>query len=382
MANKEIAEKATRSLQAFLEDQKALQKAIDRKYDEQYPEGSEEHKIYLCSQIEVDGSPMKGADEEARNFAEAIPIKDYKKRYDSGLTHGLMKTAKRDIKTINNDGTITAAIAVSCLNLIDKVVSGELMPLSKEAKRTLLYLINLLTDNYTACKSIDQARRLSIRLSHYMSELGLKDRKHAKDILLRTLGELNRHSLSFDISYGSGAEGKPARYEGTHIVGTYESPNKSTPPRKRGYIDVLLDYDFSSAIIGGGVMNKYPQGMLALNLHDHPHALAICNYLYNQSQLNQGRHIFSLRRILDSCPDIPSYEEVKARGLTNYTQLIRDPFERDMIYLRDKGFIQKFRYCKERGYPLTDEEIETAKTKTWLGWYMEVYLAAERKLPQ
>ena len=98
--------------------------------------------------------------------------------------------------------------------------------------------------------------------------------------------------------------------------------------------------------------------LLEINGKRNPNSYFLLRKIMEHKNMNVGKNNenrISVKTLLENCPSIPSYDEVKA-GRSGYDRKIIGPFERDMDALSDT---LSWEYCHSNGEPLTD--AETAK---------------------
>ncbi len=90
--------------------------------------------------------------------------------------------------------------------------------------------------------------------------------------------------------------------------------------------------------------------------------------LYQLFSIHQRRNLhreaglkprLTVKYLLEKCPQIPTYEELEAKG-REYKARIITPFERNLDRLVDDDIFISWRYCKPGGEALTEEEEKRA----------------------
>lgn len=80
----------------------------------------------------------------------------------------------------------------------------------------------------------------------------------------------------------------------------------------------------------------------------------------------ENENTLSVRSLLESVNEIPTYDEVK-NGDRHYDRRIISPMERNLNHLVEIGVINYWEYCHAKGEPLTDEEQDTRENARKIG---------------
>lgn len=101
-------------------------------------------------------------------------------------------------------------------------------------------------------------------------------------------------------------------------------------------------------------------------------------YIYYKMSLHHGMNanksnsnLLSVASLLDATPSLPSYEEAGKR----VSQLIRDPFEKNLNYLVQDGFLVDWSYCGENLTALPDPKHSTLKYADWIKLNIDFVIA-------
>lgn len=218
-------------------------------------------------------------------------------------------------------------------------------------------------------------RRVTLTLDEYMEFCGLKDRKEAKKQLKNNAETLYHFSLEWE--------------EKCKVINPTTGRKKYISQHwKARLFDVLGDEEIISenrvtlsfaADIALYLTRAYitPINLQAftINTHNHPHAYSLYRKMllhYNENVHKYEAVRISVENLLQACPTIPKAEEVNGQ---HYTQQIRDPFERDLIALRDiYGLIEEWHYCNSGNEPLTDEQQTAYDFQEWCSWLVQYTL--------
>lgn len=112
----------------------------------------------------------------------------------------------------------------------------------------------------------------------------------------------------------------------------------------------------------------------AINSKKFPNAKDILAKLstYYNTQVCYGHsstaHRISVKSLLGACPNIPTFEDVRANKGRHYNKYIMDPLETSLDALQDEYKAIKWHYCKPNGVPVPDEELEGYKYSDWAEW--------------
>ncbi|MBR2209108.1 MAG: hypothetical protein IJ859_09920 [Synergistaceae bacterium] len=192
--------------------------------------------------------------------------------------------------------------------------------------------------------------KITLPLKKFMELRGLKDEKTARKQVDEDLETLYNASISFTQKLKNGR--KNPDYHDMRLV-----IDKGI---KRGVIQCAFHPDFYN------LMNSYYQVMpmakkaLAINDKHNPNAYYFLKEMCEHVNMNYGKsnqNLISVITFLKSTPEIPTYEEVKAKKQGQYRQLIIEPFWRDMDALEAINAI-KWEFCHSNGSPLSNEELE------------------------
>lgn len=101
-------------------------------------------------------------------------------------------------------------------------------------------------------------------------------------------------------------------------------------------------------------------------------------FMYYKMSIHHGMNVqksnsnlLSVASLLDATPSLPSYEEAGKR----VGQLIRDPFEKNLNYLKDNGFLVDWNYCGKDMAELPDSKHSTLKYADWINLNIDFEIA-------
>lgn len=185
-----------------------------------------------------------------------------------------------------------------------------------------------------------QSRTVRIPIAQYMEMRELKDRKTAVEAARKDLDVLA--SLKIYDTTGK------TRYDRINIA-----TRASIPKNGRS-----IEYSFSPEvfdIIKGKSCMLLPTELLKLNSHKFPHSIALLEKISELKHLNRGKpneDIISVRSLIDSCPSLPTYQEVKRSG-RHFKSDIIEPFIKNMNALSN---VLKWSFCFSKEQPLSENE--------------------------
>lgn len=244
-----------------------------------------------------------------------------------------------------------------------------------------------LTSNFphgkeATAESIDAHRAVELSVDEYMELCQLKDRKEARKQLSEATQALYDVSLEWDEVRYYVPEGKKKRVKDTfhwktRIIDT-TGADLDQDPVKRGKVAIKFSFDIAKYLSQAYIM-PYPDKLLSISAKYNPHSYYIGRKLAEHHNMNIGKENasrISVRTLLEALPDLPSYDSIISTAGKNITQQIIQPFERDLIALRDTyGILTSWHYCNSKGEPLTDEQVESYSYSTWVQWLVEFELA-------
>lgn len=204
---------------------------------------------------------------------------------------------------------------------------------------------------------------IRLNLDDFMEMRGLKDRKEARKQVDKDLETLFNARLSWSENTG---RGKPKSYIDMRLI---ESKGIN-----RGVIAVKLTSSFAELLEGYYPM-PYAKQTLKLSGKYNPNSYYFMNRIQQHKNMNIGKkneNLISVQTLLDTTPDIPTYEEVAEKN-RRYRELIIEPFERDMDALDET---LTWEYCHSNGVPLTDEELANMDYYTFEKLLIQIYWRA------
>ena len=290
------------------------------------------------------------------------PVKDseYQAMYNGKVTNKLVKTKTSDykesqieqLKLVNFNGRleIDQGDYKVFINQYRELTQG----LATTAKKLLDVFVTALTEQNEKRKSAD----IEVSLAEYMRIRGLKDEKEARKQIKRDLEAIA--SLYLEITH------EPSRKNWMRYQvsgGAYGIKN--------GIIKFRFSNEFFSLLVTYPIMPINLETFLP-NENNYPNSYYFARYIQEHKNMNYhhpNADIISVRKLLDSSPHMPKYEELGKAG--QLRKRIIDPFERDLsIYT-----FFTWHYCGVKGtdleQPETYEDFINANVKITFKDYPE-----------
>ena len=224
-------------------------------------------------------------------------------------------------------------------------------------------------------------RDVEITVREYMDICGLKDYKEANRQLNESIRTLFDVALKWEEERSYIPDGKKKRvrelFTWNARILEATGTNADLVPVKRGKAVVEFTVKIAEYLSQAYIM-PFPVELLKINGKVNPHSYFIGRKLAEHHNMNIAKdnaNRISVLTLIHACPDLPSYDEVMAETRQVKKRII-DPFDRDMIALKDEYEILKnWHYCNSKGEPLTNEQIESYSYSTWKEWLVEFELA-------
>ena len=306
-----------------------------------------------------------------------------------GVNNGIRAAQRRMKRTekITSTGIETVG-EQSISGVLVELSNFDRVNLTDITRRILCILLIKLTEKapYGAGvtdEQIAKARGINLSLDEYMSFCGLNDRKEAQKQLRNNAYTLFNLSMtwdeeSYEINPATRRKKRKKIHWSTRLFdSTREVMNLDEDPVIDSTITFNFTYDIVKYLCQKYIM-PFNLRALSINPHKNPYASLLAYKLmehYNEN-ISKHKHIrISVETLLKACPDMLTPEEVRENAKSKYWERIREPFERDMIALRDVYcIIEEWHYCNSGGEELTDEQKTKCKFKEWLQWLVEYTL--------
>lgn len=315
----------------------------------------------------------------------AVGSTDEQKKYSSILqgkaTNALTKTSKKSMEL--DPFTLTGRTTRDGVQVF--LENYNSLSLNVQTHKVLDALTIKLTSNFpfgakATAEQIASHRIVEISVDEYMQLCGLSDRKEARKQLKEAIHTLYNISLEWDeISYIV-PEGKKKRVkqENHYSVRLTDAKIEAKEnPLRRGKVVFAFSYTLAQYLSKAYIM-AYPDKLLSINAKYNPHSYYMGRKITEHHNMNIGKdnaNRIAVSTLLKALPDMPTYADVMRGNSRSVTQKIIQPFERDLIALKDTyGILASWKYCNSKGEPLTDEQIESYTYDVWEKWLIEFEL--------
>lgn len=235
----------------------------------------------------------------------------------------------------------------------------------KSLKTGVVKLLDLLAveltkvNHYRAKDPATLQTTVTFSLDDYMNYLGIKNidnpntRKDARKRLKDALDTLYSISLEWEEKSGD----KVKNYAKMRIC--------EAQGIKRG----IASFTFTTSMahyLNQSYIMQYPLELLAIS-ERNPNAYPIARKLALHHSIDnnhkKGTHnIISVVKLLESAPEIPTIEEVRAVN-GSWGERIKDKLEKALDAVGD---VISWEYCNSKGVPLTDKQLELSDYETFI----------------
>jgi len=233
--------------------------------------------------------------------------------------------------------------------VIDNYVD-EVLKVTKNLKvptqKLMLVLMKKLNENNqykeTDIKKIDTI--VTFTMSEYMELCGVKNEKEARKTMVRELDTL--YNISIDFTADTTNNGK--RIKNNNFLNVRICTHK-------GIKNSVVSFGFSPQIakhIINAPITKVHSKLLLINPNINPHSFYLglkFSYHFNMNEYKPNSNIIAVTKLMEFCPDLPTYEHVESTG-HKYKQQIITPFEKDMDAINE---VVEWEYCNSKYQPLT-----------------------------
>ena len=315
-----------------------------------------------------------------------IPERTYKTMRNAPAINVLQTLAKKDMKImtdINGDSEGIIHTTAKEEDIEIKIGHFPLVKVNPQSRKLLDILLMKISEiapygKEATPEAIARVFGITIRLDEFMSLFGLKHKDNAREQFRQTAQTLMNIYVKIDYTIDR-KKGKRTVKEHKHVdsymfEATIETRNLTEDTIRNSRTEfrfniTVLEYLCNRFIMPANVK------MFAVKSKDNPHSYNLIRrlteyYNMNATATNEPVRI-SVRRLLEHCPEIPTPEEVKGQ---HYSQLIREPFERDMNALEfDYGLIH-WEYSHSKGSLISQEELDNGAFEDWQNWYITYYL--------
>ena len=224
-----------------------------------------------------------------------------------------------------------------------KVKNLDTVNLNAVTFRFLDYLLYKLCKNmsYSRIEPVEEEKiskfyNIRISTTDFMNTIDTTDRNNAKKQISNSLTSLQNISLSWSESIKKKKKTDYINFD-TRIVTNFESD-------RGGYI-IQFDLKFLRYLSSYAYLMPFNMEMFKINLHKYPHSYHIARRLllhHNMNQNKTNKNTISVKSLLESL-NLLTYRDVINKG-RQIKQLIINPFERDINYLKEVGILSEWNY--------------------------------------
>lgn len=231
----------------------------------------------------------------------------------------------------------------------------------------LLHLCTLLLteSNHYREKHKDAIKAVvAFNINEYMTLLDIPATKSSrKEARLRIKKDLDtlRHS---SIDWKEQSRGKEKAYLNTPILGG------SYGIDKKGNVIVTFSPQFAEYLIQDAYLMQYSLRLLKVderNANAYPLGYKLLTHSSIDNNIKRGTaQIFSVKKALENCPDIPKYEELQAKNDRHWERKIKEALEKALDLI--PGL--RWHYCNSKNVPLTEEQLADNSYSSFIGSYI------------
>lgn len=212
----------------------------------------------------------------------------------------------------------------------------------------------------------------NLELNHYCTARHVKDKKSAKQTLVKALNALSE--LTFEYAYTQYEKKSNGRYYPREVIAkggilTLVQPAKS---QRGGYFHqgkckIVFTGPFVEFMANGGrFYMPFYKALLSINSQYNPYGFQLGHKLQTHRFINDGKpgqDIISVESLMRVC------------GFNDSTRHpakeVIDPFERDLDKLQELGVLSKWEYTNAKGEKLRDEQLNFSNFARWKKLYVK-----------
>lgn len=293
----------------------------------------------------------------------------YRRYYQNSTINALMRATQKDFEKNkkNKQGLlVTDDSAFLTENIEDFILDAKTFMVFDVCLQKLADNLNHRT---TDAEQINRGREISITVKEYAERRKI-DIKEARKQLRE--GAFSIYLLSARIPTENGG------FKYVRIVDALTDPGTDGEPQfiKNGVLKMQFTFDMASFIAQTGSIAIFPDTLFRMNLKRNPYCYSLGRKLFINYRQNYGRANacrISVESLLKTIPNLVKITQVGDQK--QYTQRIREPFERDMLALCNTyGIIKNWHYCNKNGEPLTDAQQTNQSFWEWHSWLIEYEL--------
>lgn len=146
--------------------------------------------------------------------------------------------------------------------------------------------------------------------------------------------------------------------------------------RSKNYFFILNPF-LAEYLIEKNFISYFPNNAFNIDIMRHPNALSITNklsVLYSMNYWKSNKGLVSLKNLLSSISDIPSYEDVSKSNRAYFNRII-EPLEKDLDYLQELNILTKWEWANKKREVLTNEQLKSYDYKALENCFLSYELA-------
>lgn len=275
------------------------------------------------------------------------------------LTNISTRSNRPKVDLITNTATIQQGSVSVFIDSYNKI-TGELRTSTHKLLDTLTMLLTQ-QNNYRG-KETDLKPTVSLPLEHFMELCGTPITKPSKDKARKKAKEdlETLYHLSIEWKETSGKNVRDfAKMRLCDKIGIV-----------KGNIVFSFSQDMAKYLTNAYIM-QYPIELLKVD-ERNPNSYHIGKKLLLHNSIDNNRakgtaNIISVKKLLEACPDIPSYEQVLTSDRA-IDRRIKTPFEAGLNSL--SSFI-KWEYCNSKGVPLSEEQLKATDYNSFIQLFIK-----------
>lgn len=276
----------------------------------------------------------------------------------NGLSFINSNCMKPEVSFYNGEGKLRKGTLTVFIDRYNEL-TGELRP---SAQKLLDACTIILTQqNKYRGEGGELKTRVIIPLERYMEFCGIPLTKASKDKTRRKVKEDLDTLFHIFLEWTETSGRTPKDFSKMRICDEIDFDNGN----------IIFSFSMSMArYLTNSYIMQYPMELLKVD-ERNPNSYCIGKKLSIHNSIDNNKrkgtaHILSVKSLLDVCPDIPTYEQVLAKG-RQLEQRIKKPLE---TALNSLNFIS-WEYCNSKGVPLTEEQLQATDYSTFINLYIK-----------
>lgn len=378
--------------QKNIEKMQEVQNKLDEAYKELFPDKDEDYYIELLGCLESNGDLIKGV-KDCASLEEMELIKDAEKlsqavKKDPDLLKAIVKRLDtQELMAFKSPSKASSYSKIEQGYIHSTPISGMVVAHKNKGETdlrlspTLTMFIDMLVSEFTeaipakaSVERIEQCRHIKLSVSKYCALKGLNgansEKKARQDLKEIIMDLINRQLI---IEEYPGTPGRLVQIIDSCKVEKAKN-GAITPKCIKGAFDISLGMDFAT-LTANGNLHSYPTALYKVDTKRHPHSYDIGGRLINQYNMDgweKGKGI-KVESLLKWLTQMPTKEDIKKEG-RHYNRLIREPFERDLLHLKDIGVIKDYKYYYKNKLVANIPEEDLAKEdfNTWQQYLLKI----------